>query len=155
MYLKSLDYQTFFFNEGPNSAKGDSFLNRVDGRCMDGDAVRKLAKESDVDKSENVFKAQFKGVYFFSHSAPAELLAKNGVYVILMKNGNVVSSGFHIGSNLISRYPIGIKATLVLEPGDKVSIVKYIMDKEYSADDPLQLELSHGTFHGFQLTSLH
>ena len=160
--LQTLDYQTFFYNVQPYWATGDSFHNCVDAKCMDNDTATQIIKNSNLDKKTNTFTAQFKGVYFFTYSLSTSTTGGgtgSSTVAILQKNDKEVSVGlYHSGSSTISKYRIDIKAMLILEPGDKVSIVQLDMDNEHIPDvidESLHLELSHGTFNGFQLSSLH
>ena len=176
-----INYQTFFYNIKPNWASDLlSIHNEVDAsNCNGTDAAKQLKAKSFLDKNQNIFTAQFKGVYFFTYSASVSSIGNPNLSAVieLLKNEEVVSAGvMNAGTNVIANYPIQIKATLILQPGDQVTIKNYTRAADGSItngilpmDDfappdysptywnyrlPQHLDFSHGTFNGFQLISL-
>ena len=147
----------------------ESYLSFADGQCLDGDTNTQLVQNLKDDMLHNVFRAQFKGVYFFSFTARVsstrDSFALTSVLEII-KNGQVVSAGvFNSGLVEIGKYPVEVKAMLILNPGDQVTTRNYtraadgtiamgqlIMDD--FQDKALRLDASHGNFNGFQLSSL-
>ena len=118
--------------------------------------------------NQQIYTAQFKGLYLFTYSAlisgTGQNLARTTV-IELLKNDKVMSaSHFNSGPTKIANYPVEIKMMLTMEPGEQVTIKNYNLAADGHIDssspmmnvanDLLHLDLSYGTFSGFQLTSL-
>ena len=141
-----------------------------DATCMDAETINKSSELWTQDILQNIYTVQFKGVYLFTYSALASSVGKNyakTTVIELLKNGQVMSAS-HLNPGLATfeKYPIEIKATMKMEPGDQVSINYYSLTAGDSlnigglvmndvVNDSLHLELSYTTFSGFQLASLH
>ena len=157
-----MDYDiTYFFQQTGSIWNGTRVL---DGLCLDTDSTLKLISLHQPKILTGVIIAQFRGVYFFSYSATASDLYPSTV-VRIMKNCQVVTSSvFNSGLNSSIKYSMHLKATLLLEAGDEVSVQDYTQEangtltvtqhsmKDYPNSSML-LNKTRGTLSGFMLSS--
>ena len=118
-------------------------------------------------KIGTLFRAQFKGVYFFSYLVTTSDSYPSTV-VHIMKNKQVVAASVvNSGSQASLKYSVHVKATLLLEAGDQVTVQDYkqetngslsiIQPSSISGNNNapmLQLNKVRGSFSAFLLSNL-